>query len=107
MKKTKEKRILFFLGAGASAPMGIPTMRKFSKDFVEYGELPENRETIGYLLRNLKKATGIRAWDLEQLLLMVRQARNIKGDVAVDLLKKDLFKGRSQNKQRFERSQAL
>lgn len=104
MKKTKEKRILFFLGAGASAPMGIPTMRKFSKDFVEYGELPENRETIGYLLRNLKKATGIRAWDLEQLLLMVRQARNIKGDVAVDLLKKDLFKGRSQNKQRFERS---
>ena len=103
MKKSRGKKILFFLGAGASAPIGIPTMRKFSKDFVEYGEKHENRETIGYPIRDLIRVTETKAWDLEQLLLLVREAKNINKDVAVSLLRKDLFRGNSQNKQRFDR----
>lgn len=103
MNNGRANRIMFFLGAGASAPMGIPTMRKFSKDFVKYGEKTENRETIGYILRDLKRVTGSGAWDLEQLLLLIRQAKNIDSDVAVGLLRKRLFKGESQNKQKFDR----
>lgn len=101
MKKGEEKRIMFFLGAGASVPMGIPTMREFSRGFTEYGEKLENRETIGYWIRDLKRVTGTGAWDLERLLAMVRQAKNIDSDVAVGLLRKNLFRGESRNKQRF------
>jgi len=102
MNNSRANRIMFFLGAGASAPMGIPTMRQFSKEFVEYGEKPENRERIGYILRDLNRVTGTGAWDLEQLLLLIRQAKSIDNDVAVNLLRKRLFKGESLNKQKFD-----
>ncbi len=36
------EEILFFFGAGASAPFGIPTMKQFVVDFEEY--LNENAE---------------------------------------------------------------
>lgn len=102
MKKSNENRVLLFLGAGASAPMGIPTMRQFTKDFVELCEKPENREDIGYWLRDLRRVTGTGAWDLEQLLALIRQAKNTDKDVAVGLLSKNLFRGDSKNKQRFD-----
>ena len=102
MNNSRANRIMFFLGAGASAPMGIPTMRQFSKDFLEYGEKPENRGRIGYILRDLKRVTRTGAWNLEQLLLLVRQAKNIDNDVAVNLLRKRLFIGESKNKQKFD-----
>ena len=40
----KSEDVVFFFGAGASAPFGIPTMRKFVTDFEEF--LNENAEKI-------------------------------------------------------------
>lgn len=102
MVKSKDSNVLFFLGAGASAPMGIPTMRQFTKDFVELGERPENRQDIGYWLRDLRRVTGTGAWDLEQLLVLIRQAKNVNNDVGVGLLSKNLFREGSKNKKRFD-----
>jgi len=102
MGENESRHILFLLGAGASVPMGIPAMRQFTKEFTTYAERRENRKSLAYPLRELKKVSEIRAWDLETMLLLVRQARSIKTDAAVHLLTKKLFRSRSKPKKKFE-----
>ena len=98
----KGNRIMFLLGAGASAPMGIPTMREFTKNFIEYGEKTiDHREEIGYWLRNIKRVTKTKSWNLEQLLSHIRQVKNIKKDININLLDRYLHKGNSQNRKRY------
>ena len=99
---------MFFLGAGASAPMGIPTMRDFSKNFVGLCEKTlRNRQDFGYMLRDIKRVSGRGFWDLERLLMLIRQAKNINTDINIGLLRKYLFRGESKNKQNFEKTRPV
>ena len=50
-------RIVFFIGAGASAEFGIPLMRKMAEDFksiVNEQSLPEQRDTYNEIIEMLK-----------------------------------------------------
>jgi len=50
MSKAKSSDVVFFFGAGASAPFGIPTMKQFVVDFEEYlNENAEKSERLTYV----------------------------------------------------------
>lgn len=65
--------VLFFFGAGASAPFGIPTMKQFVSDFetsLEVNATEEEKSLYGKIKATLEKQLG-RSIDLEDIFTVI------------------------------------
>jgi len=102
-----ENNLVIIIGAGASVPMGIPTMKGFTKEFEKHCDevlsKDNTTEFIKYNLRYLKKVANLgRYWDLEELLLRVRELKNAENSAITKLYRKFSFKGNSMPKAKFD-----
>lgn len=102
-----ENDLVIIIGAGASVPMGIPAMKGFTKEFekhCDYVLSKDNaKELIKYNLRYLKKVANLdRYWDLEELLLRVRELKNAENSSITKLYRKFSFRGNSMPKDKFD-----
>lgn len=102
-----ENNLVIIIGAGASVPMGIPTMKGFTKEFEKHCDevlsKDYTKEFIKYNLRYLKKVANLGSyWDLEELLLRVRELKNAENSAITKLYRKFSFKGNSMPKAKFD-----
>lgn len=102
-----ENNLVIIIGAGASIPMGIPAMKGFTKEFEKHCEevlsKDDTKEIIKYNLRYLKTVAKLgRDWDLEELLLRVRELKNAENSAITKLYRKFSFKGNSKPKDKFD-----
>ncbi len=102
-----ENNFVIIIGAGASVPMGIPAMKGFTKEFEKHCDevlsKDSTKEIIKYNLRYLKKVANLgRYWDLEELLLRVRELKNAENSAITKLYRKFSFKGNSKPKDKFD-----
>ncbi|MGC1123261.1 MAG: SIR2 family protein [Candidatus Methanofastidiosia archaeon] len=79
----EKELVMFLIGAGASRPMGIPTMKKFTGIF----ESTITTEPVLYSYYNkIKEKVNAEEMDIEELLVTLRRILSIGGDMAFDLL---------------------
>lgn len=103
----RREKLVIIIGAGASVPMGIPAMKGFTKEFEKHCDeilsKDEAKWFIKYILRYLKKAANLgRFWDLEELLLRVRELKNAENSAITKLYRKFSFRGNSKSKDKFD-----
>ncbi len=74
-KKRKKKDIIFLIGAGASKYIGVPTMKRFSKDLKKY-LIERGKHELEKLSKQIMRKSD-RPDDLENLLIEVGFAKRI------------------------------
>lgn len=104
-----ENKLVIIIGAGASVPMGIPAMKGFTKEFEKHCDevlsLVDATENIKYNLRYLKKVANLGShWDLEELLLRVRELKNAENSAITKLYRKFSFRGKSKPREKFDQT---
>ena len=82
---TNKREKMFLIGAGASCPMGIPTMKGFTDAFERKIET-EGSFSQKTVLERIKNETKKEEWDLESLLLSLRNVLSIEENMAFTLL---------------------
>lgn len=104
-----ENKLVIIIGAGASVPMGIPAMKGFTKEFEKHCDevlsLVDATENIKYNLRYLKKVANLGShWDLEELLLRIRELKNAENSAITKLYRKFSFRGKSKPREKFNQT---
>lgn len=74
---------MFLIGAGASCPMGIPTMKNFTRAFENVAEKNYTSKTIIQRIRGVIKEED---WDLESLIISLRSILSTEEEVSFKVL---------------------
>ena len=101
------EKLVIIIGAGASIPIGIPAMKGFTKEFEKHCDevqsMDDAKWSMKYNLRHLKQVANLgRYWDLEELLLRVRELKNAENSAITNLYRKYSFRGNSKPKDKFD-----
>jgi hypothetical protein len=103
-RQSEREKLVIIVGAGASVPMGIPAMKGFTKEFEKHCNEEKSIDLYTkYSLRYLKKVAHLgRYWDLEELLLRVRELKNAENSAITKMYRKFSYKGNSKSKDKFD-----
>lgn len=86
MEGVCKSEIMLLIGAGASRPMGIPTMREFTGAFEDETEKYEEEKAIIQKMRVKINKNNKKKWDIENLLRSIKDMLSIEENMAFHLL---------------------
>jgi NAD-dependent SIR2 family protein deacetylase len=95
---SEKEHLIFIIGAGASVPLGIPSMKKFTEEAINSISTPTylvGGHGIGHplnqLKRQFKKYNEDAIWDLEKALQLVREARKLDSNVGINIFRDKFY----------------
>lgn len=83
MQEEEKGKLMFLIGAGASCPMGIPTMKGFTEAF-EKNE--EENYTHNRIIQQVKNKIEKKDWDLESMISSLKRILFIEEEISFQVL---------------------